>query len=165
MTIRQNIIIVNSICEIMKLNPKIIKENEVFNYSYNQIAIDILSNNNLVKWNEISLIDFKDTEAKNKFSETRNVTVDDSIYNIVLDHYLKNVYNTKNKVSFSYLTQLVLLYTRKKLISANTLKRIETQNVNANNYISIIHKIIELMEESSVEANDKIISIQNILNK
>lgn len=165
MTIRQNIIIVNSICEIMKLNPKIIKENEVFNYSYNQIAIDILSNNNLVKWNEISLIDFKDTEAKNKFSETRNVTVDDSIYNIVLDHYLKNVYNTKNKVSFSYLTQLVLLYTRKKLISANTLKRIETQNVNANNYISIIHKIIELMEESSAEANDKIISIQNILNK
>jgi len=112
-TIRQNIEIAVGTREIMKHNPRITKESEVFSYAYHQVASDIKANSDFVIWDEIALIDFKDRRAEIEFPETRAVSADEADFDVVLKHFSDRP--NVHRVQFAYLTRLVLLYTRRKL--------------------------------------------------
>jgi hypothetical protein len=153
------------ISEIMELNPRITKESEVFSYAYHLVAKEILSNSESVKWEEISLVDFKDRQSTITFSETRGITIDEQDYRVVLDHYLGQP--ERKRVPFAYLTRLVLLYTRKKLrelkgIAVETKSKSEIR-VEKINGVSLLRQIAELLEKDTVEAEIKILKIRELL--
>jgi len=168
-TMRQNIEVAVGISEIMELNPRITKESEVFSYAYHQVAIDILSNSESVKWDEISLIDFKDRQATITFSETRGVSVDEEDYKIVLEHF--SARPGVKRVQFAYLTRLVLLYTRKKLrdmkgvaVETELKSEVNVEKIKIDG-VSLIRQIAELLEKDTEDAQMKILEIKQILEE
>lgn len=125
-TMRQNIEVAVGTSEIMELNPRLGKDSDVFPYAYHEVASDIVKDPELVNWDEVVLLDFKDRDAEMTFPETRTVTADENDYKIVLEHFSKRP--NVHRVQFAYLTRLVLLYTRKKLRDSKGI--IEIQNTS-----------------------------------
>lgn len=122
-TMRQNIEVAVGAAEILELNPRLSKESEVFSYAYHQVASDIQEEKDLVDWNAVAMIDFKDRKVDMEFSETRAVSVDEVDFKIVCEHFQKQP--GVNRVQFAYLTRLVLLYTRKRLRDIKGVTEIE----------------------------------------
>lgn len=161
-TMRQNIEVAVGIAEIMELNPRITKESEVFSYAYNLVATDISTNRASVKWDEISLIDFKDRESNITFSETRAITVDEEDYRVVLEHF--SARPGVKRVQFAYLTRLVLLYTRKKLRDMKEAAMESKFEIMVQiDGVSLIRQVAELLEKDTAEARMKILKIKQIL--
>lgn len=131
-TMRQNIEVAVGTAEILELNPRLVKESEVFNYAYHQAASDIQKKNNLVDWDAIAMIDFKDRRVNMEFSKTRTVSIDEADFRTVCEHFQKQ--SGVNRIQFAYLTRLVLLYTRKKLRDIKGIAEIEkTKQIEVEN--------------------------------
>ncbi|MBD5490283.1 MAG: hypothetical protein HDR13_16110 [Lachnospiraceae bacterium] len=160
-TIRQNIIIAASVEDIMKLSPQILKESEVIPYAYNVLATDI-EKNNLSKdiWTEISELDFKDKDKELKFAETRGVSVENKIYDQVIEHYL----DTHQRAPLAYVTRLVLLYARKKLHEQyNAKEQVEIASNDDFSNMTRLEKYIKLLKKTDTVSVEKIKEIDNIL--
>lgn len=131
-TMRQNIEVAVGAAEILELNPRLSKESEVFNYAYHQAASDIRERNNSVDWDEIAMLDFKDRKVNMEFPETRTISIEESDFRTVCEHFQKQ--SGVSRVQFAYLTRLVLLYTRKKLRDIKGVTEIEgTKQIEVEN--------------------------------
>lgn len=119
-TVRQNAEIAISISEIKSKNPALARESAVSSYAYHQMAADIEQDPNLVDWYEIVNLDFKDSDNI-EFAPTRAVSFEQKDFETVLEHFRNSLgLKEKTRVRFSYLTRLVLRYTRNKM--SNTRK-------------------------------------------
>lgn len=109
-TIRQSKEIATLVQEIMKSYPIITKQSEVFQFSYNLMATDIISSTQ-IRWDSLTSYSLPDQFNK-QFSETRAVTIHDEDYEKVIECYSQRP--NVHRVPFPYLTKLVLTYAHLK---------------------------------------------------
>lgn len=163
-TVRQNIEMAAGTAEILELNPRLIKESEVFSYSYHQVATDILSSE-YFDWDKISMLDFGDRNSSIEFSETRAVSVEDEDFKIVCENFQSRP--GVNRVQFAYLTRLVLLYTRKKLRDIKEQeKEKQPERITESEDLSRmtrLEKYIQLLQKNDENSINKIKKIDKIL--
>lgn len=157
--IRQNKEIAFAIDAIIRLNPRLGKESEVFQYAFNQVANDICD----INWGEISSYVFQDVGEIN-FSPTRTITISDNDFNLIVESFRDELY--LKRVNYAFLTKLVLLYTRKKLERKNIVCKIENNNETNNLFaLDLIKNIIYLLENNTEKNLIKINEIVNILKE
>lgn len=155
-TIRQSKEIAILTNEVMKLYPILSKTSEVFQFCYNLMATDIVSNSDFssIVWQDLTAFSVpKNNEIE--FTETRAVSIDDEDYRIVLECYTQRP--NIHRVPFAYLTKLVLIYALEK--KQSSAKKITVHRTEQGRLMMWVGS---LFEENSQKSNSMISKINQL---
>ncbi len=151
-TIRQSEEIISAIVEIRELNPSIKDDSDVIPYAYRVISKDI-RNRKKIYWERIQSVDFNDNQDIDfdSFGRNRRVILRTKDYETVLKSYTE--YYKPERVKFSYLSKLCVLYTLDYLRTRNNSEPSifidKLKIVRQVNQLNI--KLLELLEYNKVE--------------